>query len=203
MGFSNVVENATLVNKLIRTFKETFPLQCQQHRVISTRRPGVRDGSRWVTTGMRWTGTGHEPATHRKCWEHQAETVPDLGQVCVTLDFKHKYWCRGRNFSVSLCFLSVRYTVSCLSDMRAFLPGGYLWASSERQQPGSRAMLRSPLLRNDREYCLSFCYQAVPGHGFLNAKANMSGTYQLLWTGGHGVFNGGKSFVHRIEVHAH
>ena len=134
MCFSNVVENATLVNKLIRTFKETFPLQCQQHRVISTRRPGVRDGSRWVTTGMRWTGTGHEPATHRKCWEHQAETVPDLGHVCVTLDFKHKYWCRGRNFSVSLCFLSVRYTVSCLSDMAClssrWISMGVLWEAA-------------------------------------------------------------------------
>lgn len=72
--------------------------------------------------------------------------------------------------------------------------GGYVWMSLDKNQPGSRAMLRSPLLRNDQQYCLSFCYQAVPGQGFLNAKANMSGTYQLLWTGGQGVFTGGKIY---------
>ena len=68
--------------------------------------------------------------------------------------------------------------------------------SLDKNQPGSRAMLRSPLLRNDQEYCLSFCYQAVPGQGFLSAKANMSGTYQLLWTGGQGVFTGGKIYTY-------
>ena len=78
--------------------------------------------------------------------------------------------------------------------------GGYLWASNEMKQPGSRAMLRSPLLRNNLEYCLSFCYQAVPGQSFLNAKANMSGTYQLLWTGGHGIFTGGKSLFYLTHL---
>ncbi len=70
-----------------------------------------------------------------------------------------------------------------------------MWATCENDQAGSRAMLKSPLLQTDREYCLTFFYYSVPGQNFLNVKANTSEKYELVWTTGNSIYTGGKSLL--------
>ena len=70
-----------------------------------------------------------------------------------------------------------------------------MYATCENDVAGSRAMLKSPLLQSDREYCLTFSYYLVPGQNFLNVKANTSEKYELVWTSGNGLYTGGKGHL--------